>query len=94
MGKCLPRGLRALNNEERVREDVAMETEVRCIIPQVKDCRHLWKLEKVRDRVSCGASSKNLALRTPGFEPRKTHGGLLPSEVAVKLVTTCYMQLQ
>lgn len=72
---------------------MAMEAEVKCTGLQVKDCRHLWKLEKIRDRASCGASSRNLALRSPGFEPRETPGGLLPSEMAIKLVASCYVEL-
>lgn len=28
-------------------EDVVMEAEDKCTVPQVKDCRYLWKLDKV-----------------------------------------------
>ena len=80
-------GLKALNEEE----DVAVEAESICTGPQSGE---LQTLEDVRDRVSSRALSRNLALRTPEFEPRKIHGGFLFSEVAIKSMTACYIHLQ
>lgn len=86
MDKCLPICAQVisgdLNDEEREGEDVAMEAEDKCTV-QVKDCRDLWKLDKVRGRVSFGAFSRNLALRTPGFEdfsPGKLMVGFCPQK--------------
>ena len=73
--------LRDLNDEEREEKDMAMEAEDKCTVPQLKDCRYLWKLDKVRGRVSFGASSKSLALRTPrfgDFSPAKLMVGFCP----------------
>lgn len=71
----------------RKKEDVAVEAEGRCIGP-VKNCRH-WKMSG-----TCGTFSRDLALRIPDFELRKTHGGFLFSEVVVNLMPDCYIQLQ
>lgn len=58
--------------------------------PDPKNAGGLWKIEKARNRLSLGVSTRNIALLTSDFSLIRPIFGLLTSMDNCKITNTCY----